>query len=246
MREVVHAEHLAPDHWWFRARRRIFERVLDEHVTLPPDARILDLGPGSGVNLPVLAPRGRVTVLDVSRFSLATCRSGGATCVQADATRPPFRDASFDLVCALDVLEHLVEDERALRACRRVLRPEGRLLASVPALGLLWGRQDVLSEHKRRYARADFESRLVAAGFELERLTYFNSLLFPPILAVRLMMRPFLRATSQNGGGSDLGLRLPRPAEELLYRLFASERHWLARRDLPIGVSLLGLARPAA
>jgi len=244
VREVVHKEHLDSDHWWFRARREIFARLLDELVDLPQGARILDLGPGSGVNLPVLQPRGEVTVLDVSRFSLDSCLAGGArSLVQADASRPPFAAASFDLISALDVIEHLDHDQRALNECRRMLKQDGWLLLSVPALGILWGRQDVLSEHRRRYRRRQLAERLEQAGLRLERLSYFNTLLFPPILAARLCMRPFLGAAGR--GGSDLAVRMPFGLDGLFFRLFAAEAGWLVRRDLPIGVSLLALARPA-
>jgi len=244
MEAVVHQEHDDPDHWWFRARRAIFDDVLDARVPLAPDARILDVGPGSGVNLPVLAPRGRVVTLDVASGSLANCAAKGATPVRGDATAAPFADASFQLIAALDVLEHLEDDERALAEWSRLLAADGKLLLSVPALQALWGRQDVLAMHHRRYGRRELRDKLRAAGFELERLTYFNSLLFPPILALRLAMRPRLARAQQ--GGSDLGLRLPRPLEQTLYHTFAVERHWVVDRNLPIGVSLLALARPTA
>ena len=117
------------------------------------------------------------------------------------------------------------------------------MLLTVPALPVLWGRQDVLSGHKRRYRRGELERRLREAGFAIERLTYFNTLLFLPILAVRLCMRPFLGRTSAGGGGSDFSV----PSfglSGLLYRLFAAEGSWLVRRNLPLGVSLLAVARP--
>ena len=245
MKEVVHREHLDPDHWWFRARRDIFARLLDELVELPAHARILDLGPGSGVNLPVLAPRGEVCVLDLSRFSLEQCRADGASdLVEADATVHPFQARSFDLVTALDVFEHLADDTRAMAECRRVVKDDGWLLCSVPAFPLLWGRQDVLAMHERRYRKRELAERLRGAGFRVERMSYFNSLLFPPILAVRLAMRPFLSRTAANGG-SDLGMRLPAFVEGSFYRMFAAEGGWLVKRDLPVGVSLVALARPA-
>lgn len=243
MQAVVHQEHDDPDHWWFRARRAIFARVLDERVPLRVGARILDVGPGSGVNLPVLAPRGRVVTLDIAPGSLANCAAQGALPVRGDATRAPFASGSFDLIAALDVLEHLADERRALEEWRRLLGEDGRLLLSVPALQVLWGRQDVLAMHHRRYGRRELAAKLRAAGFELERLTYFNSLLFPPILALRLAMRHRLERAHE--GGSDLGLRLPRPLEQALYHAFAIERHWVVRRNLPVGVSLLALARPA-
>lgn len=243
MEDVVHQEHDDPDHWWFRARRAIFDEVLDRRVPLGPESRILDVGPGSGVNLPVLGPRGRVTTLDVATGSLENCAAKGARPVQGDATRAPFADGSFDLIAALDVLEHLEDERGALGEWSRLLAPDGRLLLSVPALGLLWGRQDVLAMHHRRYGRRELAEKLRAAGFELERLTFFNSLLFAPILAVRLAMRPRLHKAHE--GGSDLGLRLPGFVERSLYHAFAVERHWVVDRNLPVGVSLLALARPA-
>jgi len=243
VQDVVHDEHLAQDHWWFRARRSIFDRVLDEQLPGGRAPRILDLGPGSGVNLPVLGARGRVTALDLSQVSLGRCLAAGAPdCVLADATRAPFADASFDLVCALDVLEHIDDDAGALAQIERVLAPGGLFLFSVPAFGFLWGRQDVLSHHKRRYAKAELAERVRAAGLEIQHLTYFNTLLFPPIAAVRLAMRPLL-ARSVAKGGSDLSVKLPLGLDSVLYHSFACERGWVTRRSLPFGVSMLGWAR---
>ncbi len=246
MRESVHEEYRrqGEQHWWFRARRAIFAAFLDAHAPLAENARILDVGPGSGVNLPVLAPRGRVTVLDLSAESLRDCRARGADHVlRGDAAAPPLRPGSFDLVCALDVLEHLADEAASLAAWHRVLRPGGHLLLSVPALRVLWGRQDVLSGHHRRYRRTELRRHLANAGFEVQRVTYFNSALLPPILGVRLAMRPFLRRSVARGH-SDLAV----PGFGLntaLERVFGAERHWLVKRDLPIGVSLLAWARRA-
>jgi SAM-dependent methyltransferase len=241
MRASVHAEYCSTrDHWWFRARRDIFARLLDALAPLPPSATILDVGPGSGVNLPILLQRGRVTVVDTEPSSVFECLLGGADAVRGDATRQPFGDESFDLICALDVLEHLDDDCAALRECARLLKPSGWLFVSVPALPLLWGRQDVLAQHRRRYRRAELADRMQRAGLEIARLSYFNTLLFPPILAVRLMMRPFLHRLAASDK-SDLSVRSP--FDGLLYRAFALEARWLVRRNLSLGVSLFALAR---
>ena len=247
MRASVHEEYRADaDHWWFRARRAIFARLLD-HLGIAADGaprRILDLGPGSGVNLPALAGRGEVVVLDLEATSLRACRAAGALALCGDATLPPLADASFDLICALDGLEHLDDDGKALTACRRLLKPGGRLLLSVPALRVLWGRQDVLSQHRRRYGKRELADKLLAAGFAVERASYFNALLFLPVLAVRLLMRPFLSRTVASGK-SDLSMKAPLGLDRVLYALFAVESRWLPRHDLPIGVSLLAIASPA-
>lgn len=248
MKEIVQHEYRAgaESHWWMRARRSIFRRILRECVKPPDGAHVLDVGPGFGVNTEVLAECGSVSVLDTSIESLTDCRRRGASrLVYGDAQAPPLRDRVVDLVCALDVLEHLDEDTAALAAWRELLRDDGRLLLTVPALPLLWGRQDVLAGHRRRYRKRDLQDRLRAAGFVVERLSYFNTVLFLPILAVRLCMRPFLARTRTGGGGSDFSV----PSfglNGLLYRLFAAEGPWLAKRDLPMGVSLLCVARKGA
>ena len=243
LKPSLQEEYRESDHWFFRARRRIFARVLDELVPLPAGARIVDLGPGSGVNVPVLRERGRVAVVDVARVSLEDCAEKGAhDLLLADAGRPPLAAECADLVCAFDVLEHLDDDRGALAEIRRILKPEGKLVLSVPAWRILWGRQDVLSEHRRRYHKAPLARLLTESGFEIERLSHFNCLLFPPILAVRLAMRPFLARTSE--GGSDFGAPAPFGLDRLLENVFACEAGWLARRDLPIGVSLLAVAKP--
>lgn len=245
MKATVHADYKrAAAHWWVTARREIFGRLLDRHAGVPDDARIADLGPGHGVNLPLFENRGNLCVLDSDVGSLVSCRDAGvAAAVRADATRLPFADGSLHLVTALDVIEHLDDDGLALRECHRVLRPDGKLLLSVPALQILWGRQDVLSEHRRRYGKRQLRECVAAAGFEIKRLSYFNTLLFPPIFLVRLLMRPFLSRATQDGR-SDFAFPLPPGLNGLLHGLFASEGRWLVHKNLPIGVSLLCLAVP--
>ena len=229
------------EHWWFTGRRAILARVLREHVPRTEPARVLDLGPGYGIHADLLGAWGPLTAIDTDVASLRATRERGATPLLADAAAPPLRDGTFDLVCALDVLEHLDDDARALAEYRRILAGAGRLLLTVPAVPLLWGRQDVAAEHKRRYTIGRLRRLLDDADLVAERLTYFNTLLFPPTLAVRLAMRPFLRWTS---GSTDFDLPTPRILDKFLARLFAAEARILAHRDLPIGVSLLALARP--
>ena len=246
MREEVHESYRSkPEHWWFRARRRIFDEFLCACVKLPDPALILDVGPGSGVNLPVLAPRGQVTVLDRDLQSAARCHIGATKPVVGDAQALPFADQSFDLTCGLDVVEHLDDDFGAMRELYRVTKPGGHVLISVPAFGMLWGRQDVLSEHRRRYGRGQLQRLLRDAGFEIERLSYFNSLLFLPILAARVLARPFL-ARSVRRQKSDLDVVAPFGLDKLLYWTFACEAWWLPRHNLPIGVSLIALGRRPA
>jgi SAM-dependent methyltransferase len=131
-----------------------------------------------------------VVGLDRSADALRFSRTKQLASVQrADVCALPFRDASFDLVLATDVLEHVRDEARALAEMHRVLRPGGALVATVPAFMALWGRQDEVSHHLRRYRRAELVRGLAAGGFAVRRSFYFNYLLFAPIFAARRLMR---------------------------------------------------------
>jgi hypothetical protein len=143
------------------------------------------------------------------------------------------------VVAALDGLEHIGDDVGALETLGDALVPGGLLMVTVPAYGWLWGPHDELNHHVRRYSRRDLRAAVEAAGFEVERTTYFNSLLFPVAAAVRLARRYLIRHQEATAH-----LAVPgRTVNELLTRVFAAERRVLRHVDLPFGVSVLALAR---
>ena len=151
----------------------------------------------------------------------------------------PFETGSFDLVTILDVLEHIQDDVAMLAEIRRLLRPGGRMVATVPAFPGLWGRQDEISHHKRRYVRSTLTESVERSGLRLERLTYFNTALFAPIATVRL-----LRRLRPNHGepSSDFEMTTTGIINDALGRVFSLEASWLASRNLPFGVSLMAVA----
>jgi len=202
---------------------------------LPRDARILDAGCGTGSNTPALAVHGRVFGVDASPIPLTL--SGTPRVVLAHLERLPYAGGSFDLVAALDLLEHLDDDAAGARELARVLTPGGKLLVFVPAFEQLWGLQDDVSHHRRRYTSYGLRSLLNRAGLRVRRLSYFNTALFVPIAAARLAMRVVRPpvATENN---------LTTPALNRLFgAIFGAEASLLARADLPIGVSLLAVAQ---
>jgi SAM-dependent methyltransferase len=223
-------------HWWFRGRRRILGRLLAD-LDLPPDARILDAGCGTGANTAALAVHGRVYGVDASPVPLARRADGRAALARLEAL--PFAAGTFDLVAALDLLEHLDDDAAGARELGRVLAPTGRLVVFVPAFEQLWGLQDDVSHHCRRYTARGLRGLLERAGLRVRRLSYFNTALFFPIAAARLAMRIARPAVA-----TENDLTTP-TLNGLFGAIFGAEAELLARWNLPFGVSMLALAAPS-
>ena len=175
-------------HWWYRGRRRVLHAELDR-IALAPGARILDAGCGSGRMLDELGPRGHVSGIDASAAAVAATRRRGHRAWRCDIERLPFADASFDLVTCLDVIEHTPDDRRTLGELRRVTRPGGILVVTVPAYQALWSAHDVVNGHYRRYRVADLRAAAQEAGWYHLRDSYFNSLLLAPAAVLRLARR---------------------------------------------------------
>jgi SAM-dependent methyltransferase len=233
--------HRAEDrHWWYRGRRRVLERTI-ERLGLPPRARILDAGCGSGRNMVELARRGEVTGVEISPASaeLARARHLGEV-VEGSVMEMPFAPDSFDLAVCLDVIEHLPDDRGALRELRRVLAPGGALLVTVPAYQWLWSGHDKINHHCRRYSRATLEQAARAAGWECEYATHFNALLLPVAIALRALER-LHRGTTE----SSLDLWVPpAPLNWLLQQPLNLEAAAVGRGGrIPVGLSLLVVLR---
>jgi SAM-dependent methyltransferase len=229
------------DHWWYVGRRRLvfdwLERALPEY----PTARVLDIGCGTGFNLQALRALGlNGTIgLDISDRALTFCRGRGLhALVRGDAARPPFCPESFDIVLALDLIEHIEDDRAALDGLLRILRPGGRLILFTPAFSFLWSAQDRVSHHYRRYTAADLRRKLHAAGYAIEKLSYANTVLFPIVWAGRAL----LRLSGRSETLTDENHLHPAWSNAALARLFSLERPMLRRWNLPFGVSLLAVA----
>jgi SAM-dependent methyltransferase len=229
-------------HWWYRGRRQIIRAELDQ-LPLPGDARILDAGCGSGRTLEELVDYGTVSGLELSPDAADVARGRGCGEVQVGRLEElPWPSDNFDLITCLDVIEHVPDDRAALRELRRVSNPGGWLLATVPAYQALWSYHDVANHHYRRYERATLRAAVTDTGWTLERMTSFNTLLFPPAAVVRLAQRRFRR----NGAGHEdqrFDLHLgPAWLNGVLERPLRAEASWLRRgHTLPAGLSLLAV-----
>lgn len=225
-------------HWWFTARRQILAALISRLVRPPKAARILELGCGTGHNLAMLGQFGAVEAseLDDHARALASERLGRQVESAALPDLSAFPSGAYDLIALLDVLEHVPDDAAALSAIRVRLKPGGKLLVTVPANKWMWSAHDVAHHHYRRYRKSELFDVARRAGFAVDLISPFNSLLFPLIAAVRLAGRI-------RGKGEADDSMPPAPVNSALAALFGLERHLVGRVPLPFGVSLVAVLR---
>jgi SAM-dependent methyltransferase len=229
-------------HWWFVARRQILRSLIEREIRPPKDSRILEVGCGTGHNLGMLGEFGALEAseLDAGARELAGLRLGRPVTAAALPDLSMFPADSFDLVALLDVLEHVEDDASALTAIRSRLKPGGKLLVTVPANRWMWSAHDAAHHHHRRYTKRELEHAATSAGFRIDLLSYFNTLLFPPIAAARLAGKLLGRESADDSIP-------PEPVNGLLRRIFAMEAPLVGRIPMPFGVSLVAiLTRPKA
>ena len=242
MDRVVYDRMAAHDstHWWYRARRDILADYLTQFGGLPEGARILEIGCGTGHNLPMLSRFGAVDAIEIdpAARAIASERLGRTVGAAPLPVLPGVARGAYDLIAVLDVVEHIEDDVAALGAMRDRLAPGGKLLITVPAHPWMWSAHDVVNHHYRRYTKSMLRERIAAAGLKPEKLGYFNSLLFPLAAGARLIGRLTGREDSDDSP--------PPPLVNALFeRIFRLERHMVGRVPMAPGVSLVTLAVPA-
>ncbi len=164
-------------HWWFRAREAILVREI-ERLGVPDSGEILDVGCGNGLFLPRLARWGRVSGIEVDR-TLVTHDAPFRDRIYHDLLgSDTYRGSSFDLITALDVIEHIEDDQAAVSHMVGMLRPGGYLVVTVPAFGCLWDTHDEVNHHYRRYRKRMLHELLSPHGRIVELRYVFPSLFF--------------------------------------------------------------------
>jgi SAM-dependent methyltransferase len=239
MDRIVYERMAAHDttHWWYRARRDILADYLTRWGGLPKDARILEIGCGTGHNLPMLAQFGEIDAIEIDETAGAKAseRLGKPVGTSPLPELVGVEPGSYDLVAVLDVIEHVEDDVAALKAIATALKPGGKILITVPAHQWMWSAHDVVNHHKRRYSKVGFEALLAKAGLQGSKLGYFNSLLFPVAVAARFAGKLMGKDDSDDSPP-------PKPLNTLFEGIFRLERHMVGRVPLPPGLSLIALA----
>ncbi len=245
MREDYYAEYaeFEENNWWFVSRRFIIRRLLAKRLPPAEHRRILDAGCGTGINLAMLREFGDVDGIDSSAKAVAYCGEREEKSVrQADLLELPLENDLYDLVTALDVLEHIQDDAGALAEIVRVCRPGGRILLTVPAFPGLWGDHDVVNQHVRRYSPSRFYTLVEESGLTIEHRSGMNLFLFPAAFLWRTYRRLLHRPSpGPNGPRPDNSHRHP-IVNGLLRAAFTAEAPLITGPGLPPGLSVLCVA----
>jgi SAM-dependent methyltransferase len=225
-------------HWWFVVRRKLLKTILSS-VNLPINSLTLDIGCGTGSNLSTLVLAGLHAIgLDRSIYALRLVRNkGGFPLLAADLSHLPIKTSSVGLIIAMDIVEHLEDDVKGILESYRVLDKGGMLILTVPAFKSLWGIQDIVTGHKKRYTKKEITDKLKEAGFGILKSSYFNFFLFLPIIIARRLMRLLrLRIRSENEVNFPL-------LNFFLKAIFSIEPDILKYFSFPFGVSIFCVAK---
>ena len=224
-------------HWWFRGRRTLVRKILAD-IQQIGSLCVLDIGTSTGTNLRLLDEFHFKDVMgmDASTRAVKFCKDKGHDAVLvADAKNIPYVDGTFDLIIATDIIEHIDDDKAALHEIRRLLKADGTAILTVPAFMSLWGTQDNISHHKRRYRKSELTEKLKETGFQIKDVFYFNYILFVPIwLARKTIALLRLPVKNENAVNSNL-------LNKLLGAVFRFDVKTARAVNPPFGVSIFVL-----
>jgi 2-polyprenyl-3-methyl-5-hydroxy-6-metoxy-1,4-benzoquinol methylase len=226
-------------HWWFVTRKKIVLDTIDRYLNKNSHVKVLDIGCGSGVMLTALAELGQTFGMDMSDDAINFSKEIFSGQVEKGflPDQVPYEDNFFDLITALDVIEHIDQDVESLQAIHSRLVTDGKAVITVPAYMFLWSKFDEMNEHKRRYTLTELKTKLLQAGFTIEKISYYNTLLFPVVFVVRLLNNLLKR-----DGASDIDMP-SLSVNFVLEKFFGIEKYLLRFINLPFGVSILAVVK---
>jgi ubiquinone/menaquinone biosynthesis C-methylase UbiE len=225
-------------YWWNIGRFKIIESFTKRYIKPSPRARMVDLGCGTGATTLWLQRFGKVKGVDGSPQALRYCkRRGLKDLTLSDMEKLKLPSNSFDAAFALDILEHVKDDDKAMREIHRILKPGAKLLVTSPAYQWLWSEHDEVCHHYRRYTLSEIVGKLKTAGFQVRRQSYCIVFPFFPLMAM-LHFRSWFKKDHKIMMSI---VPLPKPFNDFLIFLLRLENFFLRFIDFPFGVSVICL-----
>jgi ubiquinone/menaquinone biosynthesis C-methylase UbiE len=225
-------------YWWHIGRLRIVDEQLSK-ISSNKRLKILNIGCGTGGTVTVLERHGEVTNVDVSREAIKFLKAKGHDGILVNGAKLPFRDGQFDLVVAMDVLEHIEYDQESLAEWRRVLQDKGNVLITVPAYSWLWSGHDISLHHWRRYTKSKLVWDLKKVSMRPVKSTYAISFSLPLVAGFRMLNKLIGKEIDDESSYVDL----PAPINSLFTALLTIESRWLKTFSLPAGTTVIGIFR---
>ncbi len=233
-------------HWWFLAREKILssyiQKLLLNGDLNKQNLKILNVGCGTGRSSEYLSDFGTVTSIEYDKFCCDfTSEKTGLEIINGSVTELPFKNESFDLVCAFDVIEHVEDDQLAVFEMKRVVKKNGIIFITIPAFMSLWSHHDLVNHHFRRYKLKEVQTLFDnQKNGNILFTSYFNFFLFLPIFFVRQISNLIQFTKNRPGSGSDFATFKPGVLNNLLFKIMVSENIFIKNKiKLPFGVSLL-------
>lgn len=232
---------LEDTHWWFLGRRDMIRRLIRD---CPRSSEVLEIGCSGGPMMEILRDDGftNISGIDINEKAVDICRQKGLNNVMlANGEETGFEDQHFDVIIASDVLEHIQQETKALTEWKRILKERGKLVLFVPAFNFLWSAHDTANIHYRRHSKKSLAGLLQSSGFIIERISYWNFMLFFPVCIVRLFQRFFCTGGKKEGGQLRRSNNL---MNRILESIIKSENAYLnSGKNLPVGISLFAIAK---
>lgn len=225
------------NYWWHTGRMSIINKQLHKLIKNNKKYKILNVGCGTGGTIPTLEKFGDVTNIDISPEALKFLKIKGYSGKLIKDHRLPFNSGEFDIVIALDVLEHIDEDRLSLDEWSRVLKKDGKIIVTVPAYKFLWSGHDTSLHHQRRYTRNRLDWDLKKSSFKKLKNSYMITFSFFLVVGFRLIYKLLGKKMTENTSY----VNLPPIINTLFDRLLRIEGTLLQFINLPFGTSVLGI-----
>lgn len=234
------------EHWFFKSRNDIIMNLIEGTISDSnmKNVSILNIGVATGYTSVLLKEMGSITSIEFDEdcFNFTKEIEKDINLQRGSILDLDFDDNSFDIVCAFDVVEHVKEDNIAIKEMERVCKNDGHIFATVPAFMSLWSQHDVINHHFKRYRQKQF-NQLFSNPQNVTYTTYFNFWLFLPILFIRTIKNIFSSTKVQNPENAESDLKMFSGStfiSSLFYKVLISENWFIKKKiNLPFGVSIL-------